>query len=613
MIENAVIVSTAINILEKGGEVFLSELITRSIKSILEKPWRVGLSPGKTILEKLKEEEYSKIYCQKIASKILSVRTIASHDVDIFIDDIYYPLKIREATNDYIHTIKDNVRLRPYNPINIIGKAGQGKSTILKKLFLEELKNGDKFPIFVELKKIKQEKIIHFILNEFNNIGISCLEGELVDLLRSKKSILLIDGFDEVIPSLRESTYIEIIGMYERFGCDIITTSRPDTEICRLTRINNYYVEDLSADDAKGLISKIVTEENVKEKLFTSLKDNTELTETLISPILVYLLYVSHPYWESIPKKPAEFYKGIFGLLYTRHDLLKNFQRHRLSSLSIEEARKAFTGFCYITFIKEKLYFDSSDISKYFGDALSMQGSDKSQNEKIKEDIISITGLIKNDGYDTYVFIHRSIQEYHTAVFLCDLDKENSKRQFSLILENSIKSEFFNNIISFIKEISIDTFEIELLIPFLERHGFSENNIELKFDNINELITYDVKNGIVLNPPFFSKEFLRVETFIAAFYSDIKNVFGNQIPTITENINKIDHQSLQAYVNKFPKRFSKTEDKVSLLEYLEYNNRKNEITEVIMISYKRIWKQYYIPVKNKHKNKKILLDGFLLK
>mgnify|MGYP006910717637 CR=1 FL=1 len=34
-------------------------------------------------------------------------------------------------------------------PVNLIGKAGQGKSPKPLALFFDELKNGDRFPIFV--------------------------------------------------------------------------------------------------------------------------------------------------------------------------------------------------------------------------------------------------------------------------------------------------------------------------------------------------------------------------------------------------------------------------------------------------------------------------------
>lgn len=69
------------------------------------------------------------------------MRTLHNADYDIFLDDIYYPLTVEVASNKDKVVIKDGVTLPFHGIVNIVGIAGQGKSTILRKLFSEEIKN----------------------------------------------------------------------------------------------------------------------------------------------------------------------------------------------------------------------------------------------------------------------------------------------------------------------------------------------------------------------------------------------------------------------------------------------------------------------------------------
>ncbi len=55
-------------------------------------------------------------------------------------------------------------------------------------------------------------------------------------------------------------------------------------------------------------------------------------------------------------------------------------------------------------------------------------------------DFVDITCLIQKDGYDRYVFLHKSIQEYHAAEYVKSLNLEKKKVFMEAIL-NDIKKE----------------------------------------------------------------------------------------------------------------------------------------------------------------------------
>ncbi|MGR5245371.1 hypothetical protein ACP3VU_11640 [Vibrio sp. PNB23_22_6] len=74
---------------------------------------------------------------EKVTDRYLTFRTLLSRDNDVFIDEIYHPLKITSMrTSTELITLSENTEF-PFPKIAcIVGKAGQGKTTILRKMFL---------------------------------------------------------------------------------------------------------------------------------------------------------------------------------------------------------------------------------------------------------------------------------------------------------------------------------------------------------------------------------------------------------------------------------------------------------------------------------------------
>src|SRR3990167_5910084 len=74
----------------------------------------------------------------KYCNSILCFKTIASNETPVFINDIYVPLTIKWE-GDVSIDIDDHCTLESEDRIIIKGFAGQGKSTILKKLLSNTL------------------------------------------------------------------------------------------------------------------------------------------------------------------------------------------------------------------------------------------------------------------------------------------------------------------------------------------------------------------------------------------------------------------------------------------------------------------------------------------
>lgn len=93
---------------------------------------------------------------ERISDRYLTFRTLLSRDEDVFIDEVYQPLRIRKLNKDSESIIlADSSEFYFPKVACIIGKAGQGKTTILRKIFLNYIKGeSGVFPIIITLRKI---------------------------------------------------------------------------------------------------------------------------------------------------------------------------------------------------------------------------------------------------------------------------------------------------------------------------------------------------------------------------------------------------------------------------------------------------------------------------
>ncbi|WP_421219275.1 hypothetical protein [Aeromonas enteropelogenes] len=102
---------------------------------------------------------------------IRNVKTIWQIDRPVDLKDFYVPPHIRVGdVRIKVSSIDD---LPSSDCILIEGIAGQGKSMLLRYLCSQELLEGSRIPIFVELRKIKSnESIYHYISKYFDILGL---------------------------------------------------------------------------------------------------------------------------------------------------------------------------------------------------------------------------------------------------------------------------------------------------------------------------------------------------------------------------------------------------------------------------------------------------------
>lgn len=437
---------------------------------LLSKPWARDLDEGRFILEQLNDPVGRENYLKKHVLPSLKMRTLHNADYDVFLDDVYYPLTVEVASNKDKLIIKDGVTLPFDGVINIVGIAGQGKSTILRKLFSEEIKKSERIPFFIELRRVKNSDIISYLTDVLNSLGVECSTDNLKILLQSKKVVLMLDGFDEVKHEERSMMVNEIKKIHYHFNTPIIATTRPNTDICYTTDVYNIFIDKLSIDDKVCILHSLSINDRFSsgdtsfKTLADLLCDKEDLEGTICNPILVTLLYYCYPYMNDIPNNIAEFYRSLFDTLYARHDKIKAFVREKQSNIVGDKAKLCFSAICFNSLIDEKFEFRGEELLRYAEDAIETEGYLKEGASKFIDDIIEITCLIQHEGNNRLVFLHKSVQEFYAAFAVANLPIEYKKDIYDNFVEAIKCSEQLDNFMLFLHSLDSKTFIDEITI-----------------------------------------------------------------------------------------------------------------------------------------------------
>jgi len=588
---------------------------------VLDQPWNNDLAEGKQIVQQLTEEYGKKAYISKHVLPALKMRTLHNVDYDVLLDDIYYPLSATVASNNDKLNITNKFTI-PFNGVvNIIGIAGQGKSTVLRKLFSEEIKKAERIPFFIELRRVENTDILSHLMGILNSCGVECSVDNLKILLQSKKVVLMLDGFDEVKHTQRIQMMNAITQLHYQFNTPLITSTRPNTEICHASDVYNIYIDDLEVVDKVSILNLLSTNDKFSNDA-TSFKvlanlicDKEELADTICNPILVTLLYYCYPYMNDIPNNMVEFYRSLFDTLYARHDKIKVYARERKSPIIGDKAKLCFSAICYNSMMDEKFELWGEELLRYAEEAIETEGYAIEYATDFISDIIDITCLIQQEGNNRFVFLHKSVQEFYAAFAVANLPLEYKKEIYPTLLDLIRDSEQLDNFMLFLFSLDSKTFSDEMTIKAFRELGFVDvatmprEKAKLTFDAmmngwyVNGRSATD-EDSIKLNMEFILSPLLNLDIFPILQGSnrnamdDIDFLFHH---LLLDDIKKINLGLFKHEVRK-ERKSNDSEDRTELEYYsfpiIEFLKAVDGYEELITSYYDTIHKFYtdtYLP------------------
>jgi hypothetical protein len=307
------------------------------------------------------------------------------------------------------------------------GSAGLGKSVLLKYMCLHHIdKNSEFAPLFLELRKIDSAHamdIVAALHAAYSGSKSSLNYDDFKKAISEGVFSVLLDGFDEIQPDIREKVEGAILRFaYDNPGTPLIVSGRSERSFLSWEQFTVVDIAPMTQELTVKLINKLEYNETLKKKFIDNaipkLYSNRDRS-FVQTPLLAILMLLTYETYADVPDKMYVFYSNAFETLIREHDVTKSqFRRPLSSGLAEEDFKRLFAAFCAATYSARRFEFSRSDIEGYILKSLRATSLTASASKVIDDLTLSIC-VMQYENLE-YSFVHRSFQEYFTAVYLRD-------------------------------------------------------------------------------------------------------------------------------------------------------------------------------------------------
>lgn len=500
ILETAAIVSAAKPLVEP----FVEKYVTSKLQSFAE--W--CKKKHKEVM--IPTSEHFQEYLERMYDKYSIINTLVFHNSQRKLKDIYVDQTITKENHIEDGEEKTKIEglpvklIKKYQKILITDTAGMGKSTIMKRMFVDLMDKGLDvvgIPIYIELNKLsKSHTILTEIQEELNSLSEEFDKDLLLKLIQTGGFIFFLDGFDEISIKDRSEVTIDVHNFISKAGNKnyYILTSRPESGLASFGDFQSFTIQPLTKDEAFELLEKydLSKKKELSRKLVELLKSGqyNTIDEYLVNPLLVSLLYTAYDYNQSIPFEKHRFYGVVFDAYFEKHDSSKPIKsRDKLSGLNHDgfDSVLRYVGYKCLTNIGVK--FDEDTILNTIREARTFCGNLSFAESDLLKDLVSSVPLFCKEGTD-YKWLHKSLLEYFAARFIyCD-----AKRNQDAILSTIYKSEHIEkyiNMLDIYYDIDYKGFSKNITLPLCEDFikYYNENIIDgvnVKQEMIDNRISY---------------------------------------------------------------------------------------------------------------------------
>jgi len=359
-----------------------------------------------------------------------SARTLVFGNQQKKLEDFYYPLELAQK-NRIVKTKKYPEELLPkFKKVIIVDSGGMGKSTIMKWLFINAIKENKGIPIFIELRLLSERNaLIDEIINQINPLDKVISKTIILKLISKGNFIFFFDGYDEIKMSERKAVTKDVSEFISKANKnEFIITSRPENAEGIFGDFQTFHIKPLTNPEAYKLIEKIGDYNERSKALIKKLQESDlkNIKEFLKTPLLISLLYKKFEYRESIPLQKQEFYYEVFEALFKAHDLTKGtdyYIRPKESNLSFSEFFKVLRTLGFKSIQENELEYNKSVLLKLIEEIKSELPNINYDSEALLNDLTMAVPLFQKEGLK-YKWAHKSIQEYFASEFICVDTKE---------------------------------------------------------------------------------------------------------------------------------------------------------------------------------------------
>ena len=223
------------------------------------------------------EESFSE-YLHRTYKRVSIVNTLVFNNSQRVLKDVYIPLTlVNESTKQgakcKIVGFPTNL-IERYGKVLVTDNAGMGKSTLVKKMFLDSIDEKVCIPILVELRRLsKNRRILDEIKEQIDSLSKAFPNDLLLELLSDGGFLIFLDGFDEIPLSDREIVTSDIQDFISKSNKNkFVLTSRPESALKGFGDFQEFRIEPIKKDEAFELLRRYDKQGQVSSLLIKKLK-----------------------------------------------------------------------------------------------------------------------------------------------------------------------------------------------------------------------------------------------------------------------------------------------------------------------------------------------------
>lgn len=357
----------------------------------------------------------------------------------------------------------------------VLGGPGMGKTTFLRKVGLEALKqaqgeyhpvaeptsasppqqqnaiarlvnhrqNNSLFapnsvcvPVFLELRQLRWDKLEQFdleakIAEEFQNCGLPNADKATQNFLEKGRLLILFDGLDEVPTEQLGKMTIAIRNLVDRYDQNRFVTS------CRIAayrnfdnfrRFTNVVISDFDDRQIECFITNWFKSHDRQDWghecwMRLSNDDQKATKELARTPLLLTLICILFLKQGELPTKRATLYDRAVSTLLSEWDATKEIVRQQpYKGLDLKCKEEMLSEIAYRNFIENNLFFQQGEIAKQIETVLleMLKDEQRINGKDVLRAIEEQHGILVNQDRDLYSFSHLTLQEFLTAKYIID-------------------------------------------------------------------------------------------------------------------------------------------------------------------------------------------------
>lgn len=338
-----------------------------------------------------------------------------------------------------------------HTKLMVLGKPGAGKTTFLKHLAIQCIKEGqelsDHVPIFITLKRFAEEKgqpeLTLYISHIFDACGVSADDISL--LIQHGRAFILLDGLDEVREedSVRVINQVQSLANRHRNNHFIIT--------CRIAAYEYSFqgfidveIADFNDQQIKTFVTKwfqAKEEPALSDRFMHQLEVNSSVKELATSPLLLTLLCLEFEDSGDLPSDRVSLYDRAIDTLLRRWDKKRGIERDEIyKNLTLTRKEDLLSHVAFTTFECKDYFFKQRDVEQRISDFIRDLRDAQTDPEAlilnsrlILKSIEAQHGLLVERARGVYSFSHLTFHEYFAA-------RRISKISHPLTLESALCS-----------------------------------------------------------------------------------------------------------------------------------------------------------------------------